>query len=134
MAILLSCNRASLATLRLRRNLKRADTSLGSQSSRGRREQRLQRQPWIVPGLREPSREQERVWWQGGEPLVGELSSKPGKLSGLLPGELAGKLVWDGAERGLREKERESVGEREIAGGCCESQDILREEKVGQGI
>ena len=133
-AILLSCNRVSLATLRLRRNLKRADTSLGSQSSRGRREQRLQRQPWIVPGLREPSREQERVWWQGGEPLVGELSSKPGKLSGLLPGELAGKLVWDGAERGLREKERESVAEREIAGGCCESQDILREEKVGQGI
>ena len=107
---------------------------MGSQSSRGRREQRLQRQPWIVPGLREPSREQERVWWQGGEPLVGELSSKPGKLSGLLPGELAGKLVWEGAERGLREKERESVGEREIAGGCCESQDILREEKVGQGI
>ena len=87
-----------------------------------------------MPGLREPSREQERVWWQGGEPLVGELSSKPGKLSGLLPGELAGKLVWEGAERGLREKERESVGEREIAGGCCESQDILREEKVGKGI
>jgi len=65
----------------------------------------------MVPGLREPSREQERLWWQGGELLVGELSSKPGKLSGLA-GEVAGRLVWEGAERGLREKERESGAER----------------------
>ena len=100
------------STLRLLRNLKRADTSFGSQSSRGRREQRLQRQPWMVPGLREPSREHERVWLQGGELLVGELSSKPGKLSGLLAGEVAGRLVWEGAERGLREKESESGAER----------------------
>ena len=42
---------------------------------------------------------------------MGELSSKPGKLSGLA-GEVAGGLVWEGAERGLREKERESGAER----------------------
>ena len=73
----------------------------------------------MVPGLRDPSREQERVAeLQGGELLVGELSSNPGKLSGFVEdGETAveGRLVvWEGAERGLREKERESE-QREIA-------------------
>ena len=73
----------------------------------------------MVPGLREPSREQERVAeLQGGELLVGELSSNPGKLSGFVEdGEtvVEGRLVvWEGAERGLREKERESE-QREIA-------------------
>lgn len=73
----------------------------------------------MVPGLRDPSREQERVAeLQGGELLVGELSSNPGKLSGFVEdGEetVEGRLVvWEGAERGLREKERESE-QREIA-------------------
>ena len=73
----------------------------------------------MVPGLRDPSREQERVAeLQGGELLVGELSSNPGKLSGFVEdGETVVKgrlVVWEGAERGLREKERESE-QREIA-------------------
>ena len=111
--------RVILTTLRLLRKRKRAETSLGSQSSSGRREHRLHRQPWMVPGLRDPSREQERVAeLQGGELLVGELSSNPGKLSGFVEdGEetVEGRLVvWEGAERGLREKERESE-QREIA-------------------
>ena len=73
----------------------------------------------MVPGLRDPSREQERVAeLQGGELLVGELSSNPGKLSGFVEDveeTVEGRLVvWEGAERGLREKERESE-QREIA-------------------
>ena len=98
-----------VATFLLLRNLKSAETSLGSHSSRGRREHLLHLHPCTAPGLRAPSREEERA--QGEPSSGGPSASKPGKL----PGWRGPACRPAASFRSLREKVSESLMDSLVA-------------------